>query len=457
VGDAFRLVVSFLLFVAFGYLGLCAFWPHVPCFRCRGSGWLRAPVGAGQRVCPRCGGTRARIRFGRHVYNGLGRFPFGIVLLLLAGAGTILLVDFTRNPPTKAAAAPTTAPTATPADSFSPTAVPTPTPALIPVTLSQELDGHIGPVYSMEFSPKGDILASAGRDGKVRLWDVSDLSDSPDSAEPKSIFPTPGFNGSVRSVAFSPDGVLAAGTADSMRRVRLWDVSHPAAPVRLRTLAGPTNTAYSLAFSKDRRMLAAGSADGAIWLWDVSVPTERRLLGRVPTAHGMVYSVAFSPKGDTLASAGRDGKVRLWDVSGLSDSPDSAKPKLIFSLTGFSGSVPSVAFAPDGVLAAGTADSMRRVRLWDVSDPAAPVRLRTLAGPANTVYSLAFSIDKHMLAAGSADGAIWLWDVSVPAEPRLLRQIPTAHGMVYSVAFSPKGDTLASAGKDGKVRLWAVG
>src|SRR5262249_49099823 len=72
--------------------------------------------------------------------------------------------------------------------------------------------------------------------------------------------------GTVRSVAFSPDGqTLASGSEDNT--IILWDVvSHQ----QLSTLNDHTSTVRSVAFSPDGQTLASGSEDNTIILWDVA-------------------------------------------------------------------------------------------------------------------------------------------------------------------------------------------
>jgi WD40 repeat protein len=152
-------------------------------------------------------------------------------------------------------------------------------------------------VSRLSISSDGQTLASNSIHG-VKLWNVrtgqelKTLSDHTDD---------------VTSMTFSPDGeTIVIASRDGTGTVQLWDVSTGR---ELQTLEGHTDHVTSVTFSPDGETLASASNDGTVKLWDRSGRELQTLEGHTD----LVLSVTFSPDGETLASAGSRGTIILWN------------------------------------------------------------------------------------------------------------------------------------------------
>ncbi|MEH2183825.1 NB-ARC domain-containing protein [Nostoc sp.] len=294
----------------------------------------------------------------------------------------------------------------------------------LPVTCLKTLQGHLSRVWTIAFSPDGQMLASGSDDQTIRLWNAHDST---------CLTVLQGHTGGVTSVRFSPNGqILASASEDSS--IRLWSVAHR---TYLKTFQGHTRWVRTVAFSPDGQTLASGSDDCTIRLWEVKTGTCRQIL----QGHtGWVTSLSFSPNGQMLASGSEDASVRLWSVQ------DGTCFKL---LQGHSSCVWEVAFNPDGqTLASGSAD--RSARLWDVQDGTC---LKTFQGQTSGVTSVSFSPDGSTFASGSYDALVRLWDVQ---QETCFKDLPGHTSWIWAVASHPNAQMVASGSNDQTVRLWDV-
>jgi tetratricopeptide (TPR) repeat protein len=120
------------------------------------------------------------------------------------------------------------------------------------------LRGHEKSIMSVSFSPDGKRIVSGSWDGTIKVWDA---------ATGRELMTLRAHGGIVASVAFCLDGKrIVSGSID--RTARVWDVTTGAELLTLRA----QDQVLSVAFSPDRKAIAAGTCGGSIVLWESAAP-----------------------------------------------------------------------------------------------------------------------------------------------------------------------------------------
>lgn len=325
-------------------------------------------------------------------------------------------------------------------------------PRAEPINLGP-LDGPAG-ALAVALSPNGELLAAAGEDAIVRVWNVT--------AEPR---PLPSFSGhesSVRSLAFSRDGRdLASGDEDGV--IRVWSAREPGEPLEL---AGHDLAITCLAFASDGRLASSGE-DGRVTLW--SVRGTRKPIVVAHDANSAVNTVAVSADGERLAAGDSDGRIRIWDIA-TTESQHAIGSEMA--------GIGAMAMSPDGRILATASDDGIAIRNAgngnQIATAGADGTIALLAagglapappGSRNAgVAALTFSGDSRWLAwggagrtAGAAIGGVqksamvFVWDRTDAG--RIPVALPT-RSPAQAIAVSATGRWLAAACSDRCLRVW---
>ncbi|KAF8638333.1 hypothetical protein AX17_002353 [Amanita inopinata Kibby_2008] len=305
----------------------------------------------------------------------------------------------------------------------------------------QDFQAHKSSVFAVACHPTEPLAATGGEDEVGYIWDITDG---------EIVEKLTGHTDSVSNVAWSSDGeMIATGGMDGKvrlwRRVgkenyRIWEF--------LTELQGPDEVMF-LRWHPKGNVLLAGSNDSTLWLWQLpSGNTMQVFAGHT----GAVNCGDFTPDGKRIVSACADNTFIIWD-------PRSATPlfKLFaddarFNLDG----ITSLGVNSSSSLAVvgGAAGGVRVISLHKGEVVA------TLGGhtEGESIEAIAFadlpgaSSGPGLALTGATDGKICVWDLSTMKLRTTLQHQDAITSLLTHPASKPY--LIVSACADGTLRTW---
>ncbi|MFO0626752.1 MAG: hypothetical protein U0325_14150 [Polyangiales bacterium] len=324
-----------------------------------------------------------------------------------------------------------------------------------------------GTIDALAFSPDGARLASAGGDGVVRLWSVTE------AAAPQDDRTLAGHGAGVTALAWQRDGARLV-SAGRDRVALVWNPTTGEVAARCE---GARGALHAVAVSDEGARVITVGAEGVVRVHDA---LSGALMLTLPGAVGSLHAVALGDRGRWIAAAGDDGVARRWATdTGRALGAQTLAAAPIWHLAAAADAATLVAGAEDG-----------RATRWSPEEDAARVVFRAhhdgvsalvvsargevytgadggdiyrwsavdgrtlafLEGHEDRVSALALTANGATLVSTSHDGGARVWS----AEGRYLHALRGHVGWVAALSVSPDGAFAVTGGNDGTLRRWSL-
>ncbi|KAG4305898.1 hypothetical protein PORY_000808 [Pneumocystis oryctolagi] len=300
------------------------------------------------------------------------------------------------------------------------------------------LRGHTENIFIGAWNPAHlNIVATASADATVRIWDLSEKNHTYDLLASVVLNATPSLSETkdITSISWDNSGnYIAAGSYDG--QVRIWSLEGTLKYL-FTAHHGPI---MGIKWNSKDSVLLTASCDSFVIAWDMYDGTLKHIYDKRPCAITDIEWI----NDETFASSGKDGSLDYWS---------SEKEESLRRWEGHSKEINSIKFNPHNNLLLSCSDDFT-VKIWSL-DISLPQKI--FLGHSKSVIAVQWKPQQKndkivIFASCSLDGTIKIWNTMQSSPLHSL-----SHSWAFfTISFSPNGNILAAGTKDGSVILYDV-
>ena len=301
--------------------------------------------------------------------------------------------------------------------------------------------GHLSSIKAVAYSADGCYIASCSIDGECRLW--NSLTGSQVGL----------ITARISSISFSPNGSTLA-SAGNDGRVRVF--SSTIGQCQMIICNETWSSVSSIAIHPEGEYVIAGYHSGSIRIFDIQNGTNEQ---EFHYHKGRIHRLGFAPSSaNVLISASGDSYSRIYDIKDLGKRNDMRIQTTL--LKGHTAAVLSCAIGEMNMIVTGSEDATicfyRLPKFFQHSSLQPNEILREHRTP---VTGLVFNNQTRQLISASRDGQVHIWSINRYASKSMLTVSNTlAHchaDWINDIALSNTNNgLLVTASNDNTLKIW---
>ena len=239
-------------------------------------------------------------------------------------------------------------------------------------------------IQCLSFNPQNQILAIAGKDKNIQLWDWQNNKEIVTFNKAHRM--------GINTLTFSHDSKKLVSSG-SDKTIKIWDIEKQE---EICSLSGHKQAINSVILSNDASKLVSTGSDKTIIVWDVEKQEEICSL----SGHKMaINSLCLSKNNQVLISGGGDKLIKIWNL-------DSKEEEKTISIDNKS-AIQSLTFSPDDKLIL-TIFQDNSISIFDRSND---LELFRFNAPEKADEITIVNSEGNLFASTLKEGGIMIWQI----------------------------------------------